>query len=75
MAVRKIIIPIDSVLELFKSYTAENHEIPWDAKPVTLMVKPTEKGRFAIVADSPEWSQDLPALTINFDIRRIFGTI
>lgn len=75
MAVRKIIVPIDSVLELFKSYTAENHEIPWDAKPVTLMVKPTERGRFAIVAESAEWSNSLPALTINFDIRRNFGVL
>lgn len=75
MAVRKVIVPIDSVLELFKSYTAENHEIPWDAKPVSLMVRPAERGRFAIVADSPEWSAGLPSLTINFDLRRVFGTV
>lgn len=72
MARRKIIIPIDSVLEMFKSYTAENHEIPLDAKPVTLMVKPSEQGKFAIVASSDEWAQNLPPLVINFDIRRSF---
>jgi hypothetical protein len=73
MALRKIIVPIDSVLELMKSYTAENHEIPTDAKPVTLMVKPTEAGRFAIIAESPEWSSGLPPIQIHFDIRRTFS--
>jgi hypothetical protein len=72
MASRKIIIPIDSVLELFKSYTAENNEIPLDAKPVTLMVRPTEKGQFAIIAESADWTRDLPPLIINFDIQRSF---
>lgn len=72
MARRKIIIPIDSVLEMFKSYTAENNEIPWDAKPVTLMVKPSENGRFAIVAQSESWGAALPPLEIKFDIQRSF---
>lgn len=73
MASRKIIIPVDSVLELFKSYTAENNEIPLDAKPVTLMFKPGETGRFAIVAESSEWNSNLPPIVINFDIRRMFS--
>jgi hypothetical protein len=73
MARRKIIIPVDSILELFKSYTAENHEIPMDAKPTALMVKPGEQGKFAIRATSEEWAQNLPPLQINFDIRRIFS--
>lgn len=73
MARRKIIIPIDSVLEMFKSYTAENHEIPADAKPVSLMVKPSEQGKFAIVATSEEWAQNLPPLQIHFDIRKVFS--
>lgn len=72
MAIRKIIIPVDSVLEMFKSYTAENHEIPLDAKPTALMVKPQEKGKFAIVAVSDDWTLGLPPLQINFDIQRSF---
>jgi hypothetical protein len=72
VATRKIIVPVDSVLEMFKSYTAENNEIPLDAKPVTLMVKPTERGQFAIVAESQDWGKDLPPIVINFDIRRNF---
>lgn len=72
MALRKIIIPVDSVLEMFKSYTAENHEIPTDALPVTLLVKPTEMGKFAIVASSPEWSHGEPPISIHFDIKRNF---
>lgn len=72
MARRRVIIPVDSVLDLFKSYTAENNEIPWDAKPVTLMVKPTEKGMFAIVAESPEWTGRETSIVIHFDIQRSF---
>lgn len=72
MASRKIIIPVDSVLELFKSYTAENNEIPIDAKPVSLMVRPAERGAFAIVADSEAWPSNQPPIIINFDIRRMF---
>ena len=72
MARRKVIIPIDSVLDLFKSYTAENNEIPVDARPVTLMLKPQETGKFAIIAASPEWTKELPPLEIKFDIQRVF---
>ena len=70
MARRKIIIPIDSVLDLFKSYTAENNEIPYTAMPVSLLVKPTEQGRFAIVAESPDWAAGQPPIQIHFDIRK-----
>lgn len=72
MALRKIIIPVDSVLEMFKSYTAENNEIPYDALPVTLLVKPQEMGKFAIVARSDSWSANLPPIQIHFDIQRNF---
>ena len=72
MASRKIIIPVDSVLEMFKSYTAENNEIPADALPITLLVKPQEMGKFAIVARSNDWAENLPPLQIHFDIKRNF---
>jgi hypothetical protein len=75
MALRRIIIPIDSVLDLFKSYTSENHDIPTDALPVTLMVKQSEQGKFAIIAESPEWTRDSAPLNINFDIRRMIGAL
>lgn len=73
MASRKIIVPIDSILELFKSYTSETGDIPMDARPTGLMVKPTEKGMFAIRAVSEDWSAGLPPLQVHFDIRRMFG--
>jgi hypothetical protein len=72
VALRKIVVPIDSILDMFKSYTAENHEIPADAKPVTLMFKPAEQGKFAIVATSEEWNGTEPPLVVNFDIQRSF---
>jgi hypothetical protein len=75
MARRKIIIPIDSILEMMKSYTAENHEIPTDARPTALLVRPQEPGKFAIMITSPELKRDMPPLQIHFDIRRIYGTI
>ena len=72
MAVRKVVIPIDSILELFKSYTAENHEIPTDARPVALLVKQSEQGKFAIRATSEEWSHGEAPLQIHFDIQRSY---
>lgn len=72
MARRKIIIPIDSVLELFKSYTAETGDIPMDTKPVSLMIKPQERGMFAIVGESADWKHGEPPLSLKFDIRRVY---
>lgn len=73
MALRKIIIPVDSVLELFKSYTFASQDIPLDTVPVSLMVKPAEKGLFGIMTESREWKAGELPMHIEFDIRRVFG--
>lgn len=69
--VRKVIIPIDSVLEMFKDYTSANREIPEDAMPVSLQVKPAEQGMFAIMAEG-SFPDDTP-MRVDFDIKRVYS--
>lgn len=69
---RRILIPIDSVMELFKDYASANNDIPPDTKPLSLMVNTAEKGMFAIRAESPTWKDDSP-MRVDFDIKRVFG--
>lgn len=69
---RKIIIPIDAIMAIFRDYTKDTGDIPTDAMPVGLQVNTSEKGMFAILAESQEWKDDTP-LRINFDIRRVFS--
>lgn len=73
MALRKIIIPVDSILEIFKSYTARTGDIPIDAQPTSLLVNRDHKGMFGIMTDSAEWNGTEPPIYINFDIRRTYG--
>lgn len=69
---RRILIPIDSIMELFKDYASANQDIPADAKPISLMVNTNEKGMFGIMAESPSWTDDNP-IRIDFDIKRVYG--
>lgn len=69
---RRIIIPIDSILAMFRDYTKDTGDIPSDAVPLSLQVKPTEQGMFAILAESPTWKDDTP-IRVNFDIKRVFS--
>lgn len=67
---RKIIVPIDAILSIIKDYTRADGSIPEDAVPLSLMVRPTEQGMFAIRAESPTWTDSAP-VRVEFDIRRI----
>ena len=69
---RKIIIPIDAIMNMFRDYTKDTGDIPDDAMPLSLQIKPTEKGMFAILAESPNWKDDTP-IRINFDIKRVYS--
>lgn len=68
---RTIAIPIDSILELMKDYTAGEGSIPADAKAVSLMVNPAQRGMFAIVLASEEFKDDTP-IRVEFDIKRTY---
>ncbi len=65
-------IPIDSIMEIFKDYCRDSNDIPADAMPLSLQIKPSEQGMFAILAESESWTNDTP-LRINFDIKRVFS--
>jgi len=45
---RYIVITIDTLAEMLKDYVADEQDIPADAMPVRLLVKPTEQGKLAI---------------------------
>jgi hypothetical protein len=63
-----IITTIDSVVEMFKDYCGVD-EIPPDAQAVKLLFKPTERGRLAIVMESPSW-QTGGQMEVRFEIKR-----
>lgn len=68
---RKIAIPIDSVLNLFKDYTAGDGSIPADAVPISLQINPAERGMFAVMVESASFRDDTP-IRLSFDVKRVF---
>lgn len=72
MKERFVVLTIDTIGELFKDYVGPE-ELPWDARPVKLMFKPTEQGKMALVMESSYWTEGMPDININFDIKRIYG--
>lgn len=71
---RKIMIPVDSILALMKDYTKGEGSIPDNAVPISLQVKPSEKGMFGVVVESPDFKDDTP-LRVEFDIKRVYGVM
>ena len=69
---RRIIISIDDILNIFKDYCGAE-DIPTDAMPVQLLLKPNELGALAIVAESAGWAEGLPPLSINFRLKRVYA--
>ena len=72
MKERYVIVTIDTITELFKDYCGPS-EIPADAKPVRLMLKPTDKGKIAILMESGEWKENQAPLKVKFDLRRTYA--
>ena len=69
---RKVVIPVDTLLSIIKDYRRESGEIPEDAVPVSLQIKPTEQGMFGLMVQSEEFRDDRP-IRIAFDIKRIYS--
>lgn len=69
LAHRRIIVDIDAVLNLFKDYCSPE-DIPADAMPVKLLLKPAEMGKLAILAESNDWPANLPPLEVRFQLKR-----
>lgn len=72
MLIRKIILPVDALLEIVKDYTRETHDIPDDAVPVSLQIKPSEKGMFGLMVQSDGFKDDSP-IRVNFDLKRVYS--
>lgn len=69
---RMVILPIDTICNLFKDYCGELG-FPKDAKPVKFLFKPTEMGKLAIVVESEEFTGPQNPEVVKFDIRRYYG--
>jgi len=69
---RYIIVTIDTIAELLKDYCGQE-DLPATAMPIKLMLKPTDQGKLAILFDSPDWSSDLPPLSVSFRLKRIYA--
>ena len=71
MKQRFVIVTIDSLAELLKDYCGQE-DLPASAQPIKLLLKPTEHGKLAILMESDEWKADMPPLSVNFQLKRIF---
>lgn len=71
MKVRRVIITIDTLMELFKDYCS-SEDIPASAQARKLMLNQQER-KAAVVAESPEWAADAAPLQVNFQIKRYYG--
>jgi len=69
MRERFVIVTIDTIVELLKDYCGQ--DIPADAMPLRLLLRPEEKGRLAIELTSHEFKPDSPSLVVNFRSKRI----
>jgi hypothetical protein len=70
MKERLIILPIDSILALFKDY-AGLIAIPQDAKVTKLLLNPQER-KMAIEVESDSWTGPQPCEEIRFDLQRTY---
>lgn len=69
---RRIILDIDSILNLLKDYTAAEGSLPPDAIPLSFKINPQEKGKLAILAESPSFTSDSP-IFLTFQLKRIYS--
>jgi len=67
---RRVIVSVDDIMSMFRDYCSPE-DFPSDAVPVTLKLKPTERGRMAIEAESRFWAHGLPPLEVRFELRRL----
>lgn len=72
MKSRRILLTIDSVVEMLKDYCGQE-DIPPDALPLKLMLNPKERKKLGVLVSSDTWDGELAPLLINFNIKRIYG--
>jgi|WetSurMetagenome_2_1015567.scaffolds.fasta_scaffold372312_1 hypothetical protein len=68
---RLVVITVDTLLEVLKDYCGAEG-IPDDAQVETLLVNPAEKGKFALNVSSPQFREDMPALNVEFMLKRVY---
>ena len=69
---RRVLITIDTISELFKDYLTEE-DLPADAMPIKLMLKPTEAGKLGILMVSDSFPENAPPYLVKFDIKKVYS--
>lgn len=68
---RRILVDIDSILNLFKDYLTEEY-IPADAMPLKFMIRPTEQGKLGILIISDQLKEG-PPIPVTFALKRVYA--
>lgn len=68
---RMVVLTIESILELFKDYIGDG-AIPEDGRVVSLLYRPNDKGKLALLVESAEWVPGLEPIQARFDLQRIY---
>lgn len=67
---RRVIVSIDDIVSMMRDYCPAE-DFPSDVAPLRLMLKPNERGKLAIEAESRFWQHGLPPLQVRFELRRL----
>lgn len=70
---RFVVIPIDDLMRLLVDYAGDALQLPADARPLKLMLKPTEKGKLGLQVYSDTWEQDQRPEQVNFHLKRFYS--
>jgi len=68
---KRVLIDIDSILNLFKDYLTEEY-IPADAMPLKFMLRPTDMGKLGILIYSDSLAEG-PPIPITFELKRMYS--
>ena len=69
---RRILITIDTLAELFKDYLTPE-DLPADAMPVKLMLKPSEAGKLGVLMVSDSFPENAAPYYLNFNIKKVYS--
>jgi hypothetical protein len=68
---RRVLVDIDSIVNLFKDYLTEDY-LPADAMPLKFFINPTEQGKLGILVFSDRLPVG-PPIPVTFQIKRLYG--
>lgn len=72
MKSRRILVSIDTIAELFRDYLTEE-DLPKDAMPIKLMLKPSEAGKLGLLMVSDSIPEGAQPYQIKFDVKKVYS--